>query len=128
MNTMHTMNTVPCTCGDDITCPICDMFKQFKPVKKYALNVIDRKTGKMNVIMLSEKAYKRMNRHIAIKHWFQSLKQSMSNILWLVWRWVRGYATCYEMHKDGKAFCKRRSGHLGSHRTSSGFSWIKEKK
>jgi len=44
-----------------------------------------------------------------------------------IWWWLTGASVCYAScpHNAG-AFCKRRPGHLGSHRTGSGFRWIKE--
>lgn len=50
-----------------------------------------------------------------------------------VWRkkiWLQGYDVCYKSPKHEKsstAFCKRRRGHFGEHRTGSGFAWRQEK-
>jgi hypothetical protein len=48
----------------------------------------------------------------------------MRTALRKAWWWLTGMSRCLENcpHNSG-AFCKRRSGHWGNHRTSSGFSW-----
>lgn len=44
-----------------------------------------------------------------------------------VWWWLTGASICFANcpHNRG-AWCKRRDGHRGKHRTSSGFEWPKE--
>ena len=44
-----------------------------------------------------------------------------------IWWWLRNYSVCYaNCPHNGRAWCKRRPGHLGDHRTGSGFSWKKK--
>lgn len=38
-------------------------------------------------------------------------------------RWLSGWTVCLDEHKSGGAFCKRRPGHFGKHRTGDGFTW-----
>ena len=40
-------------------------------------------------------------------------------LLRIAWWWLRGTVTCYDHHASGTAFCKRRSHHLGKHRTGN---------
>jgi hypothetical protein len=48
--------------------------------------------------------------------------------VWLAYSWLMGYIVCYDAHKNGEAFCKRRTGHFGCHRTASGLEWNKHEK
>lgn len=44
----------------------------------------------------------------------------------LTYWWLAGYTRCLaNSSANPGAWCKRRSGHLGKHSTSSGFKWKK---
>ena len=49
------MSTIKCTGNDG--CPICKMMAECKPKKQYAVNVVDKNTGEMKVMRLSEEEY-----------------------------------------------------------------------
>lgn len=54
------------------------------------------------------------------------LWQRFGALRFAAWRWLSGASVCYAQHFSGVAFCKRRPGHLGPHRTASGFEWEPE--
>ncbi len=65
---------ISCTGNDD--CPICQLngkFGSFPAVTKYALNVIDKVSGKLSIMMVSEQEHKRLMAIVDNKPFWQRI-------------------------------------------------------
>jgi hypothetical protein len=74
-------NYISCTGNDN--CPICQIHADlgsYPVVTKYALNVIDKVSGKRSVMMVSEQEYKKLITFVNNKSFWQRVVTWFNNV------------------------------------------------
>ena len=79
------MNYVQCNGNDD--CPFCRMFKGIPKKKKYLINVIDKKDGRIKVMSMSEWAYKKIMIRAEISLFFKNIWQKILDFFFYLRVW-----------------------------------------